>query len=318
MNSAKPIPDNYNDAIPEVFPAAQLLSPTSTSTAALPPPLLCVSEPTGHIDDSSRITASAEAATIETSGEESDAVFEDELELAAWTALPPSPTLKKKKQQKKKTQTESQESSPLEDNSNNTNMPPLAPIPLLICSIGNPGSAYSNTLHSAGHTAIASLATYIQASPFVKDTKWARGAVSHPSLSSAQPLWTLYQSPSYMNESGKPISQVYQTWMKTLGPERAEGRLVILHDELEKPLGAVSVREGQGLSARGHNGIKSILKSIGKTDFVRVGVGIGRPFSRAPSDVANYVLSKMNPGEKHRIEQAAEEMLVRLRTLSGG
>lgn len=197
-------------------------------------------------------------------------------------------------------------------------MPPAQPIPLLICSIGNPGSAYVHTLHSAGHTVIGALASYLNASSFVKDRAYANGAVSHASFSSAQPLWTLYQSPSYMNESGKPISKAYQSWYRGLGPDSHGARLVILHDELEKPLGAVSVREGQGLSARGHNGIKSLLGQMGKTPFVRVGVGIGRPVSREPNDVAKYVLKKMTPSERERVEGAAGEIMARLRVLSGG
>lgn len=122
-----------------------------------------------------------------------------------------------------------------------------------------------------------------------------------------------------MNESGKPIAKAYATWRKTLasGSGGGEGRVVILHDELEKPLGAVSVREGQGLSARGHNGIKSLLAHMGKTGFVRVGVGIGRPLSREPDQVAKYVLKKMSPAERMRVEEAAGEAFERLRALSG-
>lgn len=201
-------------------------------------------------------------------------------------------------------------------------MPPPTPIPLFICSIGNPGAAYAHTLHSAGHTLLASLANLLQASPFVKDKAYANGLVSRPGFGSAQPPWTLYQSPSYMNESGKPIAKAYATWRKTLasgsgGGGGGEGRVVILHDELEKPLGAVSVREGQGLSARGHNGIKSLLAHMGKTGFVRVGVGIGRPLSREPDQVAKYVLKKMSPAERMRVEEAAGEAFERLRALSG-
>lgn len=221
--------------------------------------------------------------------DDSDGVFADELELAAWTPLPPSPSPKKKKKAAKRTP---QTSSPPSDD----NMPPLQPIPLLICSIGNPGSAYANTLHSAGHTLLASLRSHLQESP--------------------QPHWTLYASPSYMNESGKPIAKAHTTWQRGLGGQ--QGKLVILHDELEKPLGAVSVREGQGLSAKGHNGIKSLLQYMGKTGFVRVGVGIGRPVSREPNDVASYVLKKMNAREREKVEGAAGVVYEKLRGLSGG
>ena len=228
-------------------------------------------------------------------------------DFAVLIPLPSSPVLKKAKRVRPcKT-----------SNSIPAAMPPIQPIPLLICSIGNPGAAYANTLHSAGHTALAALAGYISASSFQKDRAYANGLVSQATFSSAQPLWTLFQSPSYMNESGKPIAKAYASWARSLGPG-AEGKVVILHDELEKPLGAVSVREGQGLSAKGHNGIKSLLQHMGKVGFVRVGLGIGRPVSREPNDVARFVLKKMTPLERDKVEGAAGEVLQKLRAVSGG
>lgn len=92
---------------------------------------------------------------------------------------------------------------------------------------------------------------------------------------------------------------------------------MVVHDELEKPLGAISIRDAAGLSARGHNGLKSILQHLGKEGFVRVGVGIGRPVSRDRDDVSRYVLKKMSSVEKERIEGAADDLIGRLRALSG-
>lgn len=119
-----------------------------------------------------------------------------------------------------------------------------------------------------------------------------------------------------MNESGKPIAKAFATWNRSLAPGEA-GKVVVIHDELEKPLGSVSVREGQGLSARGHNGIKSLLQQMGKTGFVRVGVGIGRPVGRGPDEVAGYVLKKMSAAERMKIEGAVGEVYERLRGVGG-
>lgn len=274
------------DVMSEIIPAhSPIHSKTTPNTAAL-----AEEEPTRREEE-------------ETPGEEES---DDQVQtIAASTPLPPSPKKAKQKRQK-------QPSTSIA-----ANMPPLQPIPLLICSIGNPGAQYANTLHSAGHNVIAALASYLSASPFTKDRAFGNGSVSHGSFSSAQPLWTLFQSPSYMNESGKPIAKAYQSWNKSLAPGTA-GKLVIVHDELEKPLGSVSVREGQGLSARGHNGIKSLLVHMKSVPFVRVGVGIGRPVSREPNDVAKFVLKKMAPAERERVEGAAGEVMARLRVLSGG
>ncbi|KAF2211851.1 hypothetical protein CERZMDRAFT_68113 [Cercospora zeae-maydis SCOH1-5] len=189
------------------------------------------------------------------------------------------------------------------------------PIPLLVCSIGNPGAQYANTLHSAGHTVLNHLAARLGYGPFSKERTWGKGLVSRPtSLDSSS--WTLWQSSDYMNESGKGVKAAYHEWSRKL-PD-GNGRLIVVHDELEKPLGAVNVKTQQGLSARGHNGLKSIMSTIGITPFVRVGVGIGRPVSREPDDVARYVLKKMDNKEKAAVEASVEQIIAQLKKLESG
>lgn len=191
---------------------------------------------------------------------------------------------------------------------------PLArSIPLLICSIGNPGSTYAHTLHSAGHTILTRLAAHLDAPPFRKDRTMGNGLVTRVGD------WTLWQSPAYMNESGASVRAAWQTFHKTLAVGE-EGRLVIVHDELERAMGAFAVKTKQGLSAKGHNGLKSILASLAgsTTPFVRVGVGIGRPASRDSDDVARYVLRKMSPTEREAVEGCVEALIVQLEKLQTG
>ncbi|GAB7362387.1 hypothetical protein MBLNU230_g2711t1 [Neophaeotheca triangularis] len=191
-------------------------------------------------------------------------------------------------------------------------MPPGRPLPLLICSLGNPGASYANTLHSAGHTVLNQLATHLNSAPFRRERSLGNGLVSKtPSAD-----WTLWQSSSYMNESGKGVAAAYRTWIKSL-PD-GHGRLVIVHDELEKPLGAVSVKAALGASARGHNGLKSVMGVMGQTPFVRLGVGIGRPVSRESREVAAYVLRKMGPVELAKMEGCVGDVVARLEGIAGG
>ena len=117
-----------------------------------------------------------------------------------------------------------------------------------------------------------------------------------------------------MNVSGPPIAAAYRTFLSTLPPsERNDAKLVILHDELEAELGKVKLKM-QG-SARGHNGIKSVKSALGERDFVRIGVGIGRPMSREARDVANYVLKPMTRVERNMVEGAAEKVVGMLEQL---
>ena len=199
-------------------------------------------------------------------------------------------------------------------------MPPSRPLALLVCSIGNPGSTYANTLHSAGHTIINRLATHLGYTNFHKDRSLGNGLVSrnpYASPSSGEGGdWTLWQSTSYMNESGKGVRSAWTNWSKNYAD--GEARLVVLHDELEKPLGSVSLKTAQGASAKGHNGLKSIMGVMGKTPWVRIGVGIGRPESRSSEDVARYVLKKMTSEERVRIEEGVEGVVEALKKVEKG
>jgi peptidyl-tRNA hydrolase, PTH1 family len=187
-------------------------------------------------------------------------------------------------------------------------------LPLLVCSIGNPGSTYANTLHSAGHTVVTKLAEHLDYPAFRKERDLGNGLVAKPPIAGSSGDWTLWQSTSYMNDSGKGVRAAFTKWSKTI-PVGEEGKLVVVYDELEKPLGTITVRTAQGASAKGHNGLKSIMSAMGNTPFARIGVGIGRPASRASDDVAQYVLKKMTPEEKANIEESASEVITKLRQL---
>ena len=88
--------------------------------------------------------------------------------------------------------------------------------------------------------------------------------------------------------------------------DRTRATLVVVHDELESPLGKIKVKIGG--SVKGHNGLKSCVSSLGGTAFTRIGVGIGRPESRESRDVANYVLKKMSAVEAQKVNSGVEEV----------
>ena len=197
-----------------------------------------------------------------------------------------------------------------------TPMPATRTLPLLVCSIGNPGSTYANTLHSAGHTVLNRLAEHLGYSGFHKDRSLGNGLVSKPSTLDGSADWTLWQSTSYMNESGKGVRAAWTAWSRNIA--QGEARLVVIYDELEKALGTATLRTTQGASAKGHNGLKSIMSVMGSVPFARIGVGIGRPTSRDSDDVARYVLQKMSPSEKAKIEGAVDEVIGKLKQLEMG
>lgn len=119
-----------------------------------------------------------------------------------------------------------------------------------------------------------------------------------------------------MNISGVGVASAWRQFVKENMRDGEEVGLVVIHDELESKVGEVKVKKGAA-SAKGHNGLKSINEKLRGVDYMRIGVGIGRPESREPNDVANYVLRKMTPGERVKIEGSVGRVEEELRKLSG-
>jgi peptidyl-tRNA hydrolase, PTH1 family len=168
--------------------------------------------------------------------------------------------------------------------------------PIFVASLGNP-FPYKSTLHSAGHHVLESL----------------RSELGYPGFSrnlSAGRAYTLFRSPAFMNVSGPAVSKAYKQFLSDLPADRRRtARLVILHDELEAPLGKMRMRVGG--SQRGHNGLKSVASSLGSQiagEMVKIGVGIGRPVSREKDDVARFVLREASQEEIRKIQGAAAEV----------
>ncbi|RFU24458.1 hypothetical protein B7463_g11874, partial [Scytalidium lignicola] len=218
--------------------------------------------------------------------------------------------------------TQRRSSEAVQDNNNNnatiiarpSSIPPAlifsmaVPLRLLVCSIGNP-SPYLNTLHSAGHTVLTELARTLSFSPLQKSRAHGNGLIS------TGPDFTLWQSPSLMNISGPALSSAWKAFLKDAQRNGELGKLVVLHDELELGLGMVKVKSGKN-SPRGHNGLKSIRDTMPGVDYTRIGIGIGRPISREPKAVADYVLRKMTGQERDAILASVGRVEGELRKLS--
>jgi PTH1 family peptidyl-tRNA hydrolase len=200
-------------------------------------------------------------------------------------------------------------------------------VPVFVASLGNP-KPYLSTLHSAGHivlTCIAAQQKYNTWRPF------AGGKIAEKNLTEfsyvtgysmqGEALPTLWQSGALMNVSGKAVKRAWNEWKKQNGLEKGDAsaaKLVIVHDELERELGAVSVRTDPKASARGHNGIKSVMAAFAGEPFIRIGVGIGRPESREKDAVSSYVLRKITPREGKALEQASLKVMQQIAEVSEG
>jgi PTH1 family peptidyl-tRNA hydrolase len=98
------------------------------------------------------------------------------------------------------------------------------------------------------------------------------------------PRVALLRPQTYMNEAGRSVGPARGSFKLDLD------RLLVVHDEIDLPFGEIRSRLGGGLA--GHNGLKSLKRELGRADFHRVRVGVGRPDSTDPEIVAAYVLGR--------------------------
>ncbi|WP_327588729.1 aminoacyl-tRNA hydrolase [Nonomuraea sp. NBC_00507] len=149
----------------------------------------------------------------------------------------------------------------------------------LIAGLGNPGPEYADNRHNAGFMVLDELAA--RAGGRFKAHKSRAEVCETRAAILAKPL-------TYMNLSGGPVKALADFYK--IGPDR----LIVVHDELDVPYGALRAKLGGG--DNGHNGLKSITKVLGTRDYLRVRFGIGRPPGRM--DAATFVLRDFATAER--------------------
>jgi peptidyl-tRNA hydrolase, PTH1 family len=164
--------------------------------------------------------------------------------------------------------------------------------PWLVVGLGNPGPAYAAHRHSIGHVVVDELARRMGirfAAPRGLRAEVAEGRLG-PTGPEAQRV-ILAKSRTFMNETGGAVSGLLNYFKIT--PDR----LVVVHDELDIDPGQLRSKFGGG--DNGHNGLKSIRKSLGSGEFYRVRFGVGRPPGR--EDPADFLLSNFSTRDRDSI-----------------
>ena len=160
----------------------------------------------------------------------------------------------------------------------------------LIVGLGNPGRSYDHNRHNIGFICLNHFAR-MQGIRFSQKRGNARiglGDVADNEVVLARPQ-------TYMNRSGQSVSRLVQKFNIDLDD------LLIIHDDLDLPLGKIRIRQGGG--SGGHKGVNSIAREMDRQDFIRIRVGIGRPDKAEASDddIIAFVLSDFTREEKRAI-----------------
>ena len=161
----------------------------------------------------------------------------------------------------------------------------------LVVGLGNPGEEYQFTPHNLGFMIVDRLAesNAIRVSRKENMSLVGLGSLRGKRVALAKPQ-------TYMNVSGPAVKGLLERY------ELSPDRLLVIYDELDLPWGALRIRP-KG-SAAGHNGIKSLIGSLGTSDFARVRLGIDKPGrERRPGEGAKFVLGRFGWAQKQEVEE---------------
>ena len=158
----------------------------------------------------------------------------------------------------------------------------------IIVGLGNPGKEYARTRHNVGEETVAVLATRLGAS-----LKAGRDKALVAETRIGEQRVVLAFPTTYMNDSGLAVGALLRRH-RVVDP----GQLIIMHDELDLPVGAMKVKVGGGLA--GNNGLRSITQHLHTQDYVRVRIGIGKP--RSKEQGADHVLSRVPKADRETLD----------------
>ncbi len=159
----------------------------------------------------------------------------------------------------------------------------------VVCGLGNPGSQYESTPHNAGFACVDAWA----------EERWSS---CKNGLQSSAPLaegsLSLLKPQTYMNVSAAAV----QPLLAKRGWSPLD--LMVVYDDADVPVGRIRATLGGG--ARGHNGLRSIIGTVG-ANFWRLGVGVGRD---PVIGLGAYVLKKMHPSAWKVIEDVCARIWI--------
>jgi peptidyl-tRNA hydrolase, PTH1 family len=159
------------------------------------------------------------------------------------------------------------------------------PTTRVVVGLGNAERQYLYTRHNVGARAVAEALGRLglRVGPGLVPLPMSRSGFVLPA--------------GFMNDSGLIVFKAVERWRPT-----ADG-LLIVHDDMDLPLGEVRQRDGGGHG--GHNGLRDVIARLGTGEFRRLRIGIGRP--PGTMDPADYVLATFRPAERDAIAAAIDD-----------
>jgi peptidyl-tRNA hydrolase, PTH1 family len=157
----------------------------------------------------------------------------------------------------------------------------------LVVGLGNPGPEYAGNRHNLGFMVVDEVARRMGAG--FRENK-TNALIADIFGEDSRIL--LAKPQTFMNVSGRSVRLITSFFKIPLE------NILIVHDELDLPYGAVRLKDAGGHA--GHNGLRSIIDELGTGDFKRVRVGIGRP--PGSKEPAKFVLEDFTSEERRDLD----------------
>lgn len=158
-----------------------------------------------------------------------------------------------------------------------------------VVGLRNPGPGYELTRHNVGFEVVAAVAAshgeQFRRGPSRLGSEVADARIAGEKVVLSAPL-------GYMNESGRPVRALVDYFDVPLQ------NLLVVHDDIDLPFGRLRLQAGGGTG--GHNGLRSIERSLNDRHFVRLKVGVGRP--PGSMDPAEFVLRRFSKAERSEVD----------------
>ncbi len=176
----------------------------------------------------------------------------------------------------------------------------------IIMGLGNPGKEYEQTRHNAGFALVDSVAKKFSLT-LKFDKKFQAEYVKAEIIKNgvAEDI-CLIKAMTFMNKSGESLRAFLDYFFAEVVGEDESHHLIVAHDDLDIELGQFKLQKGKGPKV--HNGLASIYQHLGHKNFWHLRLGVDSRNGDRNINPSNYVLMKMNGGEKETLEKAISEV----------
>jgi PTH1 family peptidyl-tRNA hydrolase len=164
----------------------------------------------------------------------------------------------------------------------------------MVVGLRNPGSDYEGTRHNAGYEVLARVLGR-QGAKLGRAPSRVRCEVAQVGVGDDRVLHVVPST--YMNDSGGAVRSAVHYYGVDLS------QVLVIHDDIDLAFGRLRLQVNGG--SGGHNGIRSLEKALGTTEFSRLKLGVGRP--PGSMDPADFVLRPFTKAERKEVEVIFEE-----------